>query len=533
MRAGEWSTCAPGLTKQFVYNVKVTPIPSSQTLTVQWNVAPSFANRYFGVYINDVLAGRVYVSQDAPTGFFLGGYTANSNIISVYIEDFGQWNVSSYNPRFVILEKEAMTAQNIVLGWVANPTIQIQGDVLTQFSGWDFSNPLASPTLLTSLQRFTNCAQDNAHPNWGGLNVVLSTSGGVHTLTLYAGTYPVAQGSRSGDGVVVLTPLNQSGLYCSVTLAYTSDLTLGTVSLVARWPASYQIHYSLNPLGFPRTPEATVIDDRQSNTFHYVSSPVDPGSYYTAVLPVGDDGVVQIVSPTITVVVIHAPPHPPQALQYALTNKVRFYYADNSCKFNVYVSDLSGITNFNIPTVIVDPVSAGWQLVTLPALPPSSTGTIQVTVRAVDRVSGVEEQNGNALTLNYVNSVFVLPAPNTPTVYLSSKVGRALSVTGFYSGINAMSYAVKAQLFVWLDGSSPDLSNPQATRNMPVLSGSSGSATFVLSYTVPTDGFYRFGLKAVAFDGTQSINVVRSRKVYLTNVAPNQIVRYTAIPARG
>lgn len=107
-----------------------------------------------------------------------------------------------------------------------------------QFSNWNISG----------IQRFTNCRTVKNRTTYGEVDILLSTSGSVHTLTLSLSGKALARGRITGNGTVTLSELNNSGV-CkngtnTVTLAYTGDLIASdNAVLETAWPAKFNLYY--------------------------------------------------------------------------------------------------------------------------------------------------------------------------------------------------------------------------------------------------------------------------------------------------
>jgi hypothetical protein len=196
-------------------------------------------------------------------------------------------------------EEDAMSAQRLQISWTATySTAPVRGD--SQFSA----------ITISGAKRGVNVGP-GILPTRGLLSFEITTSGGVHTVSWYAGVQLVAVGTITGNGPLTCAEESDSGLSVDCTLTYTGDVAEDVAFIELRWPASYQIHYSTSALVFPRTPEASYLD-RGYDDYTYLTPILSPGTYYWNVLEVDDDGDVQSGSyPTTTAQVIYAPPAAP------------------------------------------------------------------------------------------------------------------------------------------------------------------------------------------------------------------------------
>src|SRR5579864_4033099 len=101
-----------------------------------------------------------------------------------------------------------------------------------QFTNW----------AITGLNRFSTCRSVPNRPTWVALDITLSTSGGVHTLTGAIGGTTQWSGTITGNGSIALTDINGNSVG-SVTLTYSADISSGA-QFINAWPALYYIYYS-------------------------------------------------------------------------------------------------------------------------------------------------------------------------------------------------------------------------------------------------------------------------------------------------
>ena len=99
-------------------------------------------------------------------------------------------------------------------------TITEAGDASNQLSAW-------------KLGFVTEALLDKSTYPYGQLYYSLSNSGSTRTVSIFsdaAGSSKIAEGSRSGDGVIDLLPQNSSGVYGYVTVAYSGDIAVSAAT---------------------------------------------------------------------------------------------------------------------------------------------------------------------------------------------------------------------------------------------------------------------------------------------------------------
>ena len=522
MRPGHWTTAAPGRTQDIILDGPNLEVSSSGLAArVTFTPASGYGNRYFAIYLNAKKVASVYVAEGDSADVSVPFSAGTAGDVSVYAEDCGGWDSPYYNPNWGALELESDTSGIIRFRWAARWTLHERGDSGGQLANWS----------LSGLKRFSNIQPVDDWPTRGRLGVVLYDTAGTRTLELYNGNTKVASGTLVGDGALTLSEANDSGVTGSVDVVYSADITLAQgVIIEARWPASYQLHYSTSALTFPRTPEKTLNDGGNRNVFVSVSDILSAGTYNVAVLAVSDTGVADSATTATGTVVIKGPPAPPGQPAYSSgdISATVITWADSATAgvtYNVYDSDLDGVIDLDTPVA-----TGATSPYTLPSKSGQEPGTRRVLVRAV--LSGVEEKNIQWLKIEYDSlGARVSARPNTPTVHdVSVSSGRTISVEGVYDAAGEEGTATELQLFVWADGSSADYTTPSDTATLSAALGTIKTAT--MTYTPAADGWYYVGIRAATADGTQDTNT-ESILVYLSSADPADVDDFEAKAARG
>ncbi|HUW45648.1 MAG TPA: hypothetical protein VMW50_07605, partial [Dehalococcoidia bacterium] len=217
--------------------------------------------------------------------------------------DHSTFDEETYVPAGWIEESEADDASRLQINWTAGYDL---GDTTSQFASW----------ALSGIKRFLNCEQVGTYGTRGVIWIELKTiSGTTRSLRLWANGRIVGEGSRTGDGTITIAELNASGLSGTVALTYSADIVRGDAQIDLRWPGSYNVHYSLSTLTYPRTPEA-VVSDREVDNFIYLTPVLASGAWNYAVQAVGDDAIelLPVSAPVDSPKAIGSPPLPPSIL---------------------------------------------------------------------------------------------------------------------------------------------------------------------------------------------------------------------------
>jgi hypothetical protein len=385
-----------------------------------------------------------------------------------------------------------------------------------QFSSWS----------ITGVKRFFNCDPCRLRPTWGEVEIILSTAAGVHTLSLYneAGDL-LAQGSRTGDGSITLAEQNDSGISGSVTLTYSGDIT-ENVYLIARFPASYQIHYKSTGAfvggDFPRTAEATKNDDGRAEEFTWRSAALAAGTYHVLIRAVDENGNVStnVGGDPVTV---YAPPAAPGAPAYSSgnsTNTVISFAASatSGATYNIYDSMATAeLKDLETPDY-THIAGTGTLTQALAALAANYTGMRYVIVRAVK--SGVEEANMQTLALEYAAGVYVPPRPPRPKPSgLVTSAGLVLTVPVTINRLNEKVAPALLQLFLASGGEEADFNFAAPDGSVAVASASGKIANQSISAT-GTAGARWFCVRTKSAGLALSDDPEIFGPVYLTAVVP-------------
>lgn len=515
MHPGGYTTQAPGHTRDIVRWFEAQR-SGPRSVRVRFQPAPDYEGRWFGVYVNGVLRPPAVYAAPDRVAEAARAVEAESARAFVYLEDFGGWPGprGRFDPHGMARAEEARIADRLSFSWRAPRALYQSDGSVTAASG----DAQLSNVSLDGAIRFANIAPVQGQPSRGRLGYGIETAGGVHTVTWYRESTPVAAGSRSGDGALLCTALNGSGLSVNATLAYSGDVEAGAAFVELRWPEAYQVHYATSALTFPRAPEIVALDTG-AETFALRTSALAAGTYQAAVVPVRD-GVAQ-TSGIVTVagLAILAAPQPPVLgvpTGNASATTIHWTPGEAGATYTVYASKIDEPVNFGgfaAPAPIATAVDAASAVL---AAVTGFPGRVRVAVRAAK--GGIEERGGGELVLEYDASGELVPArPNRATATGLSTDGHTLSVTACVAAAEADAEAAYADLYVQPAGTPLDLDTPQdsAALSAPV----NGVQRCGLSFTASAPGWHRFAVLARAASGSRSA-FYALRDVYLAADAP-------------
>lgn len=450
---------------------------------------------------------------------FEGVYDVSKDYHTVTAHCIGDWDdPADLDLDPVQLAFESDKGKAVLFTWDAIiESLEAYGDA-AQLSGWS----------LPGLERFTNCRPVPGNPQHGRLDVVFTKSGSTRTVELSVSGELVASGSRSGDGAIVLSEENESGLCPSgdpgaVTVAWSADIELGDCYLEARWAKSYELHVALAaswPLTFPRTAEKTVYDTGLGNRITARYQPAAIGSYQYLIRAVTDTAVSGSNTASMGTVAVPGRPEPGGVISLQSSpgnySNTKIQFADSvtpSVTWRYYASDaLDEPVNWDTPiTAAAEATTAGIVYTTLPAFP-NGTGKIRLAVVAV--VGGIESLR-RMFTIEYSSGAIVLPRPAVPGFRIKSKSGRTVTVeyTVDTSRDDGTSYQVRGYLY--------NEAGSIAVTGSPVSISSGTLVTGTLTLTAAADGWFSVLVQGETNGGLAvSGNTQRTPPEWLSTAVP-------------
>lgn len=484
-----------------------------------------YQNKYLAPFPNGVYAGRNYWSdphEPISEIFYLSpGTVANG---SIFVEDAGDWAAfeSGVVPVGMAEDNDAQNAKRLQYTWTAPVTITpIRGD-----------SQISSVTV-TGAKRGVNVFKTNK-PTRGKLHYqIITADSGDYIVRWWCGTQLVAEGSRTGNGALTCSAVNDSGLTITCTLTYAADVAPGTAFIELRWPETYQIHYSTSALSFPRSPEATV-SDKGEDDFVFLTDVLAAGTYNCNVLPVDDGGTVQAASfPTDLVRTINNPPAAPTITGItgnAAALTAAWSVGESGCTFTVYASPVNypvNYGNYASPAPIATALNATSQVL---AAVTGYPGKVRVVVRATK--DGVQETKDTIFEVELdAAGDIVPPRPNRASIEnIAITSGRTIAVDAVVLDDDARVAATIVDLYVVALASSINLASPQASENLDA--AVIGVQRKTVSYAVGANGWYRVAVVARSAAGARS-RFYSEYILYIDNTAPSSVSNFGVKVIRG
>ena len=301
---------APGIEPDMILDVQASVIGGS--LKVLLNPVGEFSDRYWAPWISGAYVGQnVFTPAGSEPSTFCFPLGPDAEVASIFFNDAGDWPDYSDPVAFPDgippggpLSYESVDANRILFSWQPNYVLtEVIGD--TQLSSLVITNPARGVNLAPG-----------SLPTRGDLSYSITTVSGIHTISWYAGSRIVAQGTIAGDGAFSCSQMTGSMLQATGVLTYSGDIPAGTATLEVCWPAQYYVYFSTSPIVIPSSPQY-VVNDQNAIRYLYLSPTLGGSSYYYTVLTVDDQGNVQTTGyPTPDPLVINNAP-PPVSNLYA------------------------------------------------------------------------------------------------------------------------------------------------------------------------------------------------------------------------
>lgn len=254
--------------------------------------------QFFKYVLDGKDQGAPFYAVDGVPYTVRGNYSIPGNEHVYSIKGQGPWATPDFDATFASILFLSTRADKVHAEIQAVPELfSREATGLSQFSGWGVTSGY--------VQRFQNCRANPNRPTWGEMDLTMSSVGSVHTLTLALNGTIIAQGSRTGNGVVALASQNNLGPSFTVTLAYTSDIASGA-TLVAAFPAQYNVFYrssgAWTSADFPAITAASWLSGVATLTIGTHSLTVGTTIYVSGVSPSGYNGKYVITAVTGTTV---------------------------------------------------------------------------------------------------------------------------------------------------------------------------------------------------------------------------------------
>lgn len=486
-------------------------------------------NHYWGVYCNGALRTVVASSAFNITEVSITNDIGDASAY-VYLEDFGQWPVDPHtviDPGVWAKSEEANYATRLSFGWTS-PTVfsQANGGVSVVLQDSQIAN-----ISITGMQRKLNVEDVPDMPTRGQLSYAIYNNAGTYTVRWFKSGLVVAEGTRTGDGALTCSAINDSGLSIDCTITFSAVVMTGVAFVQLIWPEYYQVHYSTSALSFPRTPEM-IAYDIGGDTFAARSTVLAANTWYAALVPVRD-GVEQSSGITTYTKTVNGNPLPVTLgtpTGNAAATVINWTVGESGCTFKVYSGKIGEAINFGDKTnpAVIGPTAADATSATIPAVA-SYPGVVQVVVRATK--SGQQEAKDQILYIEYDGSGNILAArPNRASIYKISTSGLTVNVDGIVLCAESDIQATELDLFVVEVGDTFDFTSPQATvaLSAPINGVQRASLSKNMS---PTSGWVKIALRAKA--GSSLSYAYSQYEVSLQTTAPGSPGNVTVDVMRG
>jgi hypothetical protein len=530
---------------------------------MQLQAKTNWGNKYWTLLADATLLKPFLVPDTAPVSIPVE-FDPTYHVHSIYAIPLGLW---SYIDSSFLLDHvrdifEASCGTALDVQWDASIAYHDKG-CSSQFSNWS----------LTGVRRFTTGYSVSGWATRLRMDVILSTAGGVHTVKLYSKSLLLASGSRTGDGSVTLTPTTVGGVSGTVTLTYTADLAAAAAAWVeASWASKYLIYESTTLL-------KTVPDAGLANTQLARLDTLGSGVHNIRLKVITDTGVTSGYGTATAATIPFRPPSPskPAYLDGDWTNtRIIFSSAvlgwvtltakalrqwvipstgPAGYAYECTQAGTTGVLEPTWPTTVGNTVTDGgvvWtcraevtyliydsvldqptNFVAASKTAVAATGTVTVALDSLTAAAaGVRRlqirstcgsiQDPECLTLEIeyaASGSVVLPKPDAPMCWISSVVGRAVTLSYFYDGSADQVTPVTIQLWALLDGASINWSVPDATAAIGALS-TFRTTTGTLSFTVLQDGYYQFAIRIADAGGNQSPNTTLTEAQWVGTATP-------------
>ena len=493
MMSGDPSSVPAGDNEDFFLDFLVDDDATGLGARIQLEMATGYGDQFVALIADSEIRQILWMAEgDIWEGWV--AYDPAREIHAVSAHPLGDWNYVTdlditYEHRLFFSDKGV----SIVLEWDAVIEALTAYDDDDQLSGWS----------LTGLQRALNCMQVEGSPTQGRLDIEITDNGGDYTVTLSMNGYAIAEGTRTGNGVVTLAEQNDSGVSGSVTIAYSGDLALADAAwLGIRWAAGYYVHCATS-LSFPRTAEVYVYDDGLGNRFAATIGDLAAGTYSYVIQAHTDTGVAGTNTSVIGTVTVPGPPDPPGALSYVSGNYaatvIGFTNSPTAgATYRLYDSELGEPPDMaTVADTLIAGTPSAARTWTLPALSAPAAGIRRVVVVALS--GGVEDGYRRALSIEYDAAGNVIPArPNIPGAQTSSANGLTLTAQYTYDTADEDAEATILQAFLIAEGGTVDWTRPSGVASIAA-SGTLRSGT--VQATAAADGWYRWVIRAATAPG--------------------------------
>jgi len=495
---------------------EVVPLGADEARVVV-KAKQNYGDKYYGIVVDAQTQHLIYLpeGETVQRRIFVDPFNSRDPVVSIVPN--GDWG---YIPGGIDLAIQQIAfledkAKNIRLEWdaVIDVIDDSYGDT-SQLASWS----------LSGLRRYTTGSQVGNLNTRVKLDLELTNSGSTRTLNIYtAENLLIATGSRSGDGVITLSEQNDSGLSGSVTVTFTTNITLGTAYLHARWAKEYTIKIGAS---YPTaTKTVSVLDDGLANRFSEVIEGLSSGTYEYWMDTISDNEVTKSATGALGSFTIPGRPEAPGDISlqsspgdWSNTGIEFEASATAGATYRIYDSALDDAIDWgNIAAT--EAAGSGTIQVTLPSLASAAAGIRRVSVVAVS--GGIEDSERKTIVIEYDSSGNIVPArPNVPQFVIESVDGLELTVRWIYDRLEEKGEASELQFFLVSEGGTANFGSADATQ---ALDTSENFETGTTAVTASVAGWYTVVSRAATSAGTLSENTTESDPAYATDAEPSEV----------
>jgi len=447
MLFGKCFSAAFGTTAAQILQIKASSFGGGIRAIVY--VRPQYRERYYIVCINSTYLGNFWCDSSGVMELVLPPNYGNS-IASFWIEDCGrQSGFSEDDLPYVTWQaryQDSLTANRLGYQW------SVEGQY--KYSTVQGDSQLSSIAIVGA-KRGVNVEDVPEYPTRGRIYyTLLYIAGGMGTYIVrwWNGNKLIAEGTRSGDGVVSCTQIDSSGITATATITYTGEVKLYSAWIDLKWPKTYQIHYSTSSLSFPRTPEATVTDNGVDD-YSYISTTLASGTYNTAIVAVDDEGDQEsapTVIPTYSPVIISNGPAAPTITgvtgSAAAGLTVAFTNGEAGCTYKGYYSLKNAPINFGNYSAGPTPIG------------PTATNATSLATAAIADVAAVDNtsdyttcQTAFDAAVSTCNTAFTVGAVGFVAAFQTCEASVLLAVNALGAALGLSLNDMKEQIVAYED----------------------------------------------------------------------------------
>lgn len=455
-------------------------------LTIRIKPSTGYGNQFFGIYVNEVLAKSIYISEGDEGYTVVADVNSMSAIVVLPHGGSQAVNMADIVKLYFTLKRQTVNASWAwgyeVIGGLSD------GDDIDFLSNWSLSD-----------LHYRQLYPDTAEKTRGYFNVTVLIDGSDVTVTGTGVDGQVFTGTGTASSTVTLTGLISG----SVDVGTPEELT---GQLYIRYPKQIQIYRGSSN---PPTTQVAIVEFNQSDTLTWKESAIlTAGNYYYAYKVLSDTNDLSALS-TPELVAVAGLPDAPTGLAYLSGDSAETVLSFTASEtvgatYNLYIKDVND-TYFDYSTPAATAI-AGSDEITMPAV--DYPGTVLAVLRAV--YSGEEEKNNNILAIEYdAAGDYVYPRPNNPIIGTIEISGLGITVYGSYGPAGEKGTPTKLQLFARDPDDNYDFDNPDSE-------GSLSNNKAVLTATL-TAGYRYITLKS-ANTNVQSSGTSEEILIYVSDV---------------